>query len=129
MKSGRDLDEIASAKLLSVNGIMELMNGDRWGAEGPPLKAYSRVTGPERFGSLYLIGRALVGSVAKRRGRCSDALAQHFSYLAGQHLQGKWLLQESGIGIDHAFMHDGVFGVSREVEHFGLRTRRTQPCG
>jgi hypothetical protein len=29
------------------------MNGHRWGAEGPPLQAYSRVTNPERFASLH----------------------------------------------------------------------------
>ena len=29
------------------------MNGHRWGAEGPPLEAYSRVTNPERFAPLH----------------------------------------------------------------------------
>jgi uncharacterized protein DUF6226 len=29
------------------------MNGQRWGAQGPPLEAYSRVTNPERFASLH----------------------------------------------------------------------------
>jgi hypothetical protein len=29
------------------------MNGHQWGAAGPPLEAYSRVTNPERFASLH----------------------------------------------------------------------------
>src|SRR5438445_13737791 len=29
------------------------MNGHRWGAEGPPLEAYSRVTNPKGFVSLH----------------------------------------------------------------------------
>lgn len=29
------------------------MNGHRWGAQGPPLEAYSRVTNPERFACLH----------------------------------------------------------------------------
>ena len=29
------------------------MSAHRWGAEGPPLEAYSRVTNPERFASLH----------------------------------------------------------------------------
>ena len=29
------------------------MNGGRWGLEGPPLEAYSRVTNPERFEPLH----------------------------------------------------------------------------
>ena len=29
------------------------MNGHRWGAAGPPLEAYSRVTNPERFACLH----------------------------------------------------------------------------
>jgi Family of unknown function (DUF6226) len=36
------------------------MNGNRWGAEGPPLEAYSRVTDPERFGSLHLVAAELL---------------------------------------------------------------------
>jgi hypothetical protein len=36
------------------------MNGNRWGAEGPPLEAYSRVTDPERFGSLHLVATELL---------------------------------------------------------------------
>jgi hypothetical protein len=29
------------------------MNAHRWGADGPPLEAYSRVTNPQRFASLH----------------------------------------------------------------------------
>ena len=29
------------------------MSGDRWGIEGPPEEAYSRVTNPERFQLLH----------------------------------------------------------------------------
>src|SRR5215472_3909363 len=29
------------------------MTGHQWGAAGPPLEAYSRVTNPERFASLH----------------------------------------------------------------------------
>ena len=36
------------------------MIGNRWGAEGPPLEAYSRVTGPERFGSLHRVAEELL---------------------------------------------------------------------
>ena len=36
------------------------MNGDRWGAEGPPLEAYSRVTNPERFASLHDVAAELL---------------------------------------------------------------------
>jgi hypothetical protein len=36
------------------------MNGNRWGAEGPPLEAYSRVTDPERFGSLHRVAAELL---------------------------------------------------------------------
>jgi hypothetical protein len=43
-----------------VNGIMEQMNGHRWGAEGPPLEAYSRVTNPERFASLHDVAAELL---------------------------------------------------------------------
>jgi Family of unknown function (DUF6226) len=43
-----------------VNGIIELMNGNRWGAEGPPLEAYSRVTDPERFESLRQVAAELL---------------------------------------------------------------------
>jgi Family of unknown function (DUF6226) len=46
--------------LLSVNGIMERMNGNRWGAAGPPMEAYSRVTDPERFGSLHRVAAELL---------------------------------------------------------------------
>jgi hypothetical protein len=45
---------------VSVNGIIELMNGNRWGAEGPPLEAYSRVTDPERFGCLHKVAAELL---------------------------------------------------------------------
>ena len=31
------------------------MNGHRWGAEGPPPEAYSRVTNPERFAPLHVV--------------------------------------------------------------------------
>jgi hypothetical protein len=36
------------------------MNGNRWGAEGPPLEAYSRVTDAERFGSLHRVAAELL---------------------------------------------------------------------
>jgi hypothetical protein len=36
------------------------MNGNRWGAEGPRLEAYSRVTDPERFGSLHQVAAELL---------------------------------------------------------------------
>jgi hypothetical protein len=36
------------------------MIGNRWGAEGPPLEAYSRVTDPERFGSLHRVAEELL---------------------------------------------------------------------
>jgi hypothetical protein len=36
------------------------MHGNRWGAEGPPLEAYSRVTDPERFGSLHRFAAELL---------------------------------------------------------------------
>ena len=36
------------------------MNGDPWGAEGPPLEAYSRVTNPERFASLHDVAAELL---------------------------------------------------------------------
>jgi hypothetical protein len=36
------------------------MNGDRWGPEGPPLEAYSRVTNPERFALLHDIATELL---------------------------------------------------------------------
>jgi hypothetical protein len=36
------------------------MIGDRWGAAGPPLEAYSRVTDPERFGSLHQVAAELL---------------------------------------------------------------------
>jgi hypothetical protein len=36
------------------------MNGDRWGAEGPPLEAYSRVTNQERFASLHDVAAELL---------------------------------------------------------------------
>jgi hypothetical protein len=39
---------------------MERMNGNRWGAEGPPLEAYSRVTDPERFASLHRVAAELL---------------------------------------------------------------------
>jgi hypothetical protein len=39
---------------------MELMSGNRWGAEGPPLEAYSRVTDAERFGSLHRVAAELL---------------------------------------------------------------------
>ena len=37
-----------------------MMNGHRWGAEGPPLEAYSRVTNPERFASLHHVAAELL---------------------------------------------------------------------
>jgi hypothetical protein len=37
------------------------MNGHRWGAKGPPLEAYSRVTNPERFASLHDVAAELLG--------------------------------------------------------------------
>ena len=36
------------------------MNGHRWGAEGPPLEAYSRVTNPERFARLHDVAAELL---------------------------------------------------------------------
>jgi hypothetical protein len=36
------------------------MIGNRWGAEGPPLEAYSRVTDPVRFGSLHRVAEELL---------------------------------------------------------------------
>ena len=36
------------------------MGADRWGAAGPPLEAYSRVTNPERFASLHDSAAALL---------------------------------------------------------------------
>ncbi len=36
------------------------MNGHRWGAEGPPLKAYSRATNSERFASLHDVAAELL---------------------------------------------------------------------
>jgi hypothetical protein len=36
------------------------MIGNRWGAEGPPSEAYSRVTDPERFGSLRQVAAELL---------------------------------------------------------------------
>src|SRR6202171_2510794 len=36
------------------------MNGDRLGAEGRPLEAYSRVTNPERFASLHVVAGELL---------------------------------------------------------------------
>jgi len=47
-------------QFLSVNGIVERMSGNRWGAAGPPLEAYSRVTDPERFGSLHRVAAELL---------------------------------------------------------------------
>jgi hypothetical protein len=57
----RDLDEITRCcQRILVNGVIERMNGNRWGAEGPPLEAYSWVTDPERFGSLHLVATELL---------------------------------------------------------------------
>jgi Family of unknown function (DUF6226) len=39
---------------------MKKMDGHRWGAEGPPLEAYSRVTNPERFASLHEVAAELL---------------------------------------------------------------------
>jgi hypothetical protein len=36
------------------------MIGNRWGAEGPPQEAYSRVTNPERFASLHAVAAELL---------------------------------------------------------------------
>ena len=36
------------------------MNEDRWGPDGPPLEAYSRVTNPERFAPLHDIATQLL---------------------------------------------------------------------
>jgi hypothetical protein len=36
------------------------MTGYRWGVEGPPLEAYSRVTNPERFASLHDVAAELL---------------------------------------------------------------------
>ena len=37
------------------------MSGDRWGIEGPPPEAYSRVTDPERFRDLHDFAVGLLG--------------------------------------------------------------------
>jgi hypothetical protein len=37
-----------------------IMRGDRWGLQGPPSEAYSRVTNPERFAPLHEIATALL---------------------------------------------------------------------
>ena len=36
------------------------MRGDRWGIEGPPDEAYSRVTNPERFQPLHAAATELL---------------------------------------------------------------------
>ena len=36
------------------------MRGDRWGIEGPPEEAYSRVTNPERFQPLHAAATELL---------------------------------------------------------------------
>ncbi len=36
------------------------MDNDRWGADGPPREAYSRVTNPERFAPLHTIAAQLL---------------------------------------------------------------------
>lgn len=41
------------------------MNGHRWGAEGPPLEAYSRVTNPERFASLHDVAAEVLDRLEK----------------------------------------------------------------
>lgn len=41
------------------------MNGHRWGAAGPPLEAYSRVTNPERFASLHDAAAALLDRLGR----------------------------------------------------------------
>lgn len=41
------------------------MNGNRWGAAGPPLEAYSRVTDPERFGSLHRVAAELLDRLGR----------------------------------------------------------------
>jgi len=46
--------------ILPVNGIIGQMSGNRWGAEGPPPEAYSRVTDPERFASLHRVAAELL---------------------------------------------------------------------
>jgi hypothetical protein len=62
-------------------------------------------------------------------GRSSAGLAQHFPYLPGKHLQGEWLLQERGVGIDHTLMYDGIFRLPLKVYHLGLQTRLAYLCG
>ena len=39
---------------------MNEMNGHRWGAEGPPPEAYSRVTNPKRFAPLHTAAEELL---------------------------------------------------------------------
>jgi len=41
------------------------MIGNRWGVEGPPLEAYSRVTNPERFGSLHRFAAELLNRLER----------------------------------------------------------------
>ena len=54
----KDVTTVAKLEPVSQNQpplghIMKSMNGHRWGAAGPPLEAYTRVTNPERFVSLH----------------------------------------------------------------------------
>ena len=44
------------------------MNGRRWGIEGPPLEAYSRITNPERFEPLHPAALAHI----ERLQKCFD---------------------------------------------------------
>ena len=44
------------------------MRGDRWGIEGPPEEAYSRVTNPERFQPLHAAATELLDRLEREFG-------------------------------------------------------------
>src|SRR5947209_6153160 len=46
---------------------------------------------------------------------------QHFTYLAGQCLEGEGLLQKCGAGFEHSLVHDGVLSVAGKIENLGFR--------
>ncbi|ORW08275.1 DUF6226 family protein [Mycobacterium kyorinense] len=39
---------------------------ERWGSDGPPEEAYGRVTDPERYRRLHVVGRALLDDLERR---------------------------------------------------------------
>jgi Family of unknown function (DUF6226) len=67
---------------------MNSMSGNRWGAQGPPPEAYSRVTNPQRFAILHDVAAALLDRLAsefdvERRTGCGlDAELEGGSALA-----------------------------------------------